>query len=95
MHTDLKCPKLSTPSNGKILLCDSGKAGVGYAGDNCSFTCNTGYKLTSNGIRTCQTNGTWSGTEITCRRGEINYIYITICSYVVVNYYILRRLLVM
>lgn len=70
--TDIKCPKLSIPSNGKILLCDSGKTGVGYAGDTCIFTCNTGYKLTGNDIRTCRTNGAWSGTESTCRRGEIN-----------------------
>jgi len=39
---------------------------VGYEGDACSFTCNTGYELTGNSNRTCQNNGSWSGSEISC-----------------------------
>ena len=36
---------------------------MGYEGDTCSFTCNTGYELTGNGTRTCQRDGSWSGSD--------------------------------
>ena len=52
------------------MSCSSGRVGVGYEGDTCSFTCNTGYELTGSDTRTCQSNGNWNGTDdATCRRG--------------------------
>ena len=45
--------------------------------DTCSFTCNTGYELTGSDTRTCQSDGSWSGTDITCRRG-INIAMMTV-----------------
>ena len=36
---------LSTPANGEITSCGSGRVGVGYEGDTCNFTCNNGYEL--------------------------------------------------
>ena len=36
---------------------------MGYEGDTCSFTCNTGYELTGNDTRTCQRDGSWSGSD--------------------------------
>ena len=42
---------------------------MGYEGDTCSFTCNTGYELTGSDTRTCQSDGTWSGSDDVCRRG--------------------------
>ena len=42
---------------------------MGYEGDTCSFTCNTGYELTGSGTRTCQGDGSWSGSDNVCRRG--------------------------
>ena len=50
------------------MLCSSGRVGVGYEGDTCSFTCNTGYELTGSDTRTCQSDGSWSGSDV-CRRG--------------------------
>ena len=38
--------------------------------DNCSFTCNTGYKLVGSDARMCQSNGVWNGTETMCKRGK-------------------------
>ena len=67
---DTKCDNLSTPTNGEIVSCSSGVVGVGYEGDSCSFTCNTGYELTGNVTRICQSDGSWSGTDGTCRRGK-------------------------
>jgi len=52
------------------MSCSSGRVGVGYEGDTCSFTCNTGYELIGSDNRTCQSNGRWSGSESICRQGE-------------------------
>ena len=49
-----------------MMSCSSGDNGVDYEGDTCTFTCNTGYELTGSDTRTCQRNGTWSGTDIMC-----------------------------
>jgi len=40
--------------------------GVGYEGYNCSFSCNTGYELTGSPQRTCQSDGSWSGSPVSC-----------------------------
>ena len=58
------------------MSCSSGTVGVGYEGDNCSFTCNTGYELTGSDTRTCQSDGNWSGSDDdVCRRGnQPNYV---------------------
>ena len=34
--------------------------------DTCSLTCNTGYELTGSSERTCQSNGSWSGSPVSC-----------------------------
>ncbi|XP_065899237.1 uncharacterized protein [Dysidea avara] len=68
MCIDTRCHNLTTPSNGKITSCSSGSIGVGYEGDTCSFTCNTGYELTGSDNRTCQSDGSWSGSEAICIR---------------------------
>ena len=49
-----------------MISCSSGRVGVGYEGDNCSFTCNTGYELTGSNTRTCQSDGSWSGSPVSC-----------------------------
>ena len=64
--TDIRCDSLSAPANGEITLCSSGIVGVGYEGDTCSFTCNTGYELTGNDTWTCQSDGSLNGIETTC-----------------------------
>ena len=67
---DNQCDKLQPPSNGRIS-CSSGRVGVGYKGDTCSFTCNSGYNLTGSDNRTCQSNGSWSGEDTACKKGNI------------------------
>ena len=67
--TDIRCDHLLTPSNGNTS-CSSGRVGEGYEGDTCSFTCNTGYELNGSDTRTCQSNGSWSGIKVTCRKGN-------------------------
>ena len=62
---DIRCEDL-TLTDGEITSCNMG---VGYEGDTCSFTCNTGYQLTGSDTRTCQSDGSWNGTETMCSRG--------------------------
>ena len=64
----LECPSLSI-SNGK-MNCALGGDGVLSFGVTCSFTCSTGYKLTGSDTRTCQCDGSWSGSVAMCSRGE-------------------------
>jgi len=40
--------------------------GVGYERDTCSFTCNTGYQLTDSPQKACQSDGSWSGSLVSC-----------------------------
>ena len=57
------------PANGNVS-CSSGRSGVGYEGDTCSFTCDSGYELTGSDSRTCQSDGSWSGGDVICSRGS-------------------------
>ena len=65
----VSCPSLINPSNGAVS-CSLGDDGVPSYEDTCSFTCDTGYELTGSDTRTCQGNGSWSGSTAMCRRSE-------------------------
>ena len=65
----MSCTVLTNPHNGTIN-CSLGDDGVYSYEDTCSFTCNTGYELTGCETRTCQSNGSWSGDDVMCRRGR-------------------------
>ena len=67
--TDIQCHNLLTPANG-MMFCSSGRVGMSYEGHICSFTCYTGYELTGSDTRTCQSDGSWSGTDSVCRKGN-------------------------
>ena len=59
------CSSLTDPNYG-MINCSRGDDGVLSYDDTCSFTCNTGYELTGSLERTCQSNGSWSGSPISC-----------------------------
>ena len=63
-----RCPSL-TNSNG-TYRCIRGSDRVLSYEDTCRLVCNTGYELTSSDTRTCQSDGSWSGSDDVCRRGE-------------------------
>ena len=70
------CMPLTDPNNG-MINCSLGDDGVPSYEDICSFTCNTGYELTGSNTRTCQSDGSWSGSDDVCRRGmygQYNFI---------------------
>jgi len=59
------CPSLTDSNNG----CSLGDDGVLSYEDTCNstnLTCNTGYELTGSPQRTCQSNGSWSGSPVSC-----------------------------
>ena len=66
----VSCTSLTDPNNGTIN-CSLGDDGVPSYEDTCSFTCNTGYELTGSDIRTCQSDGNWSGNDDVCIRGRL------------------------
>ena len=65
-----------------MISCSLGDDGVPSYEDTCSFTCNTGYELTGSDTRTCQSDGSWSGSDVVCRRGNVCSMYMRIlCRY--------------
>ena len=82
MYVIVNCSQLTNPNNG-MINCLLGDDGVPSYEDTCSFTCNTGYELTGSDTRTCQSDGSWSGTDDVCRRGIQHYnTYVEIHVYV-------------
>ena len=49
-----------------MITCSLGDDGFPSYEDTCSFTCNTGYELTGSPQRTCQSDGSWSGSPVSC-----------------------------
>ena len=70
LHYLVACLSLTDPNNG-VINCSLGDDGVSSYEDTCSFTCTTGYELIGSDSRTCQSDGSWSGSNVTCRRGML------------------------
>ena len=58
----ISCNNLSDPSNGLVTI--SGTS----LGSTAQYTCNYGYVLVGDAIRTCERSGEWSETEPVCER---------------------------
>ena len=58
----VNCSQLMEPMNGTI----SCSLSMILYEDTCSFTCDTGYVLIGSNTRTCQSDGSWSGSEVSC-----------------------------
>ena len=59
------CPSLNHPDNGNGSCSWKGDRGP-FPGDTCTFTCNNGYQLMGNAIRTCGNDGNWNGSDAMC-----------------------------
>ena len=68
-YISVQCSSLTDSNNG-MISCSLGDDGVPSYEDTCTFTCNTGYELTGNATRICQSDGSWSGSDDICRRGK-------------------------
>jgi len=78
LHILVQCPSLTNP-NGSYR-CNLGSDGVISYEDICQLLCNTGFEPNNTATRTCQSDGSWSGTEDVCRRSAclIKYICLPI-----------------
>jgi len=74
------CQSLTDPNNGAIT-CSLGDDGVPSYEDTCSFTCNTGYELTGYDFWTCQSNGSWSYSDVMCMGGKHYLWCFCYCSF--------------
>ena len=63
LSTAVDCGPLSGPANGQVTH----TAGTTF-GQTATYSCNTGYNLLGDSIRTCQAAGVWSGHAPTCHR---------------------------
>ena len=54
------CGALPNPLNGMVIFT------ITTVLSTASYSCDTGYTLFGNSTRTCQTDGTWSGSSPTC-----------------------------
>ena len=86
------CPKLTDLVNG-TTTCSLSNGKVPSYGDSCSFICESHFKLIGSDIRTCQGNGSWSGTQATCKRGGWNLLILYASMYVCVCMYVCTGLL--
>ena len=59
--TAVDCGPLTDPANGIV----NHTAGT-TSEQTATYSCNTGYNLVGDGIRTCQAKGNWSGNAPTC-----------------------------
>ncbi|XP_065899286.1 tyrosine-protein kinase receptor TYRO3-like isoform X3 [Dysidea avara] len=51
-----------------MITCSLGDDGTLSTNDTCDFTCDNGFELTGSDTRTCQSDGNWSGSNVTCIR---------------------------
>ncbi|XP_071497251.1 uncharacterized protein [Diadema antillarum] len=61
------CPALPTPPQAVKSGCSQDSPGVEIFGTLCSFYCPHGFYGEGDSHRRCQADGTWSGTDFTCR----------------------------
>jgi len=66
------------PMNG-MLNCSTEDEFLSYE-DTCTVTCDTGYMLTGDDTRTCQSDGMLNGTEAMCNRGKLCTCFFTLCD---------------
>ena len=65
--TGKSCPVLQPPTNGAITSFSCGSS----FGSQASFTCNKGYQITGSRLRSCRSDGTWSGNTTLCNSKDL------------------------
>ena len=71
IYTTASCSELSDPANGIVIW-----TGL-TTGSLAAYACDNGYQFTGERIRTCMSNGTWSGQDPTCIRKKNAFVMCT------------------
>ena len=76
------CKPLKSPNFGAVTCSLNNYEAPSYE-VTCSFTCNTGYELIGSSKRTCQSDGSWSGTNTMCRSEDCLYVNVlcNVCTH--------------
>ena len=61
----MNCTFLPDLNNGMLIYNPQGQDQT-LVGATVTYTCNTGYTLNGNDMRTCQASGAWTGSDPTC-----------------------------
>ena len=70
----VQCPELEDPSNGQVT--ETGLEPFSTA----TYTCNLGYDLIGDDIRTCSEDGEWTKEEPTCQRKSVLMYHKQVCN---------------
>jgi hypothetical protein len=65
------CPSLLDPLNGGVMWTNLS------VGSIATYTCNSGFELVGNEMRTCQSDGVWSGEEPVCTGAALQFVLLT------------------
>ena len=77
LSTAIECPALSDPANGGIVYVSDTSAPYDF-GTTATYSCNSGYSLVGDEVRTCggdgsNTIGVWDLSEPSCERMLATY----------------------
>ena len=61
----VNCSSVPDLNNGMVIYNSQGQDRT-LVGATVTYTCDTGYTLSGSRMRTCQANGTWTGSDPTC-----------------------------
>ena len=86
------CGMLATPANGDVTF--SSKGATTYM-ENATFSCNPGYTLTGDILRTCEASGNWGGASPTCNIKGRTYFNHKTYRYISKKYFKLNSSLIL
>ncbi len=61
------CSDLTAPTNGVISYSDGGSTDDRQVDSTATHSCDSGYRLVGEVVRTCGVGGSWNGTTPTCQ----------------------------
>ena len=68
------CPTLANPMDGAVSMTE------GVTGDTVTYTCDAGFQLSGDTMRTCGSDGTWTGSAPMCDRKYSHVILVIHCA---------------
>ena len=75
------CTDLTRPNNAMISYTSGGSIDNRPIGTVATYSCDTGYTLNGDRVRTCQSDGTWSGSVQTCKSESLLQVTHTMTIY--------------